>query len=407
MQTQRGRRVGPPDGFPGGFAPPGSIGTSSRGEEARLVSLTFPVGFFLLLTLHLLFPSAAAARQWTNSTGKEHLEAELVDGDEERVWLKPPGDPTFSIPLASLSKADQDYVRSFLRDEKAARKIRPETPGDVHYGPARQFCALACPRLDELSGMACSRRRPGLFWAHCDSGDEARVYLFDLKGRDLGSCLLSGVRNYDWEDMASFTADGKPYLLLADTGNNGLAAAVHMLYLIEEPPCDPDRGLAVKEVSVLRTIYFSFEDDYRNCEAMAIDPTDKTILLVSKERAPTCYAYALPWPKDDHGVNPGKPPKRALVAKRIGVLNLRQVTGMDVSPDGRRAIVVTYGNAFEYTRGEKDDWAKAFAQPPREIALPKRAQGESICYGPDGKILYASSEQRPTPLVEVPARPVP
>jgi len=347
----------------------------------------------------------AVARQWTDSTGQQQVEAELVDSDGEQVWLKPPDAPTFSLPLAALSKADQEHVRKFLRDEKAARKTRPDGRDSIPYGPGRQLCTLACERLDEVSGMACSRRHPGLFWAHNDSGDEARVYLFDLKGRDLGSCLLAGVRNYDWEDMASFTAGGKPYLLLADTGNNGLAAAVHMLHLIEEPPCDPERGVKVKEVHVLRTICFSFEDDYRNCEAVAVDPTDKTVLLVSKERAPSCGAYALPWPKDDHGANPKAPPKRALVAKRIGTLELRQVTGMDISPDGRRAIVVTYGNAFEYVRGEKDDWAKAFAQPPREIELPYRVQGESICYGPDGKTLYASSEKRPTPLIEIAVLP--
>jgi hypothetical protein len=344
----------------------------------------------------------AGAREWTDSAGRRQVEAEFVDADGDQVWLKPPDAATFSVPLSGLSKSDQEHVRKLLRDEKAARKTRPEGPDSIHYGPGRQLGVLACERLDELSGMACSRRQPGLFWAHNDSGDEAQIYLFDLKGRDLGSCLVAGVMNYDWEDMASFTADGKPCLLLADTGNNGLAAAVHMLHLIEEPPCDPQRGVKVMEVPVLRTIYFSFEDDHRNCEAVGVDPTDKTILLVSKERARSCCVYALPWPKDDHGAKPNVLPKRALVARRIGTLELRQVSGMDVSPDGRRAIVLTYGNAFEYVRAEKDDWVRAFARPPREIELPYRVQGESICYGPDGKTLYAGSEKRPTPLIEIP-----
>jgi hypothetical protein len=349
--------------------------------------------------------SPAGAREWTDSTGRQHVEADFVDAGGDQVWLKPPGAATFSVPLSGLSKSDQEHVRKLLSDEKAARKTRPEGPDSIHYGPGRQLCVLASKRLAELSGMACSRRHSGLFWAHNDSGDEARICLFDLKGRDLGSCLVAGVMNYDWEDMASFTADGKPCLLLADTGNNGLAAAVHMLHLIEEPPCDPERGVKVKEVPVLRTIYFSFEDDHRNCEAMGVDPTDKTILLVSKAQARSCYVYALPWPNDDHGAKSSELPKRALVAKRIGTLELRQVTGMDVSPDGHRAIVLTYGNAFEYVRAEKDDWARAFAHPPREIDLPPRVQGESICYGPDGKTLYTSSEKRPTPLIEIRAIP--
>ena len=96
-------------------------------------------------------------------------------------------------------------------------------------------------------------------------------------------------------------------------------------------------------------------------------------------------------------------PKTALVAKRIGALELRQVTGMTISRDGRRAVVLTYGNAFEYLRDAKETWGQAFARPPREIAVPHRVQGESICFGPDGMTLYASSEKRPTPLLEIPA----
>lgn len=350
----------------------------------------------------LLFGLATVqARVWTDKTGRQQVEAEFVDCTGSMVWLKPEDGPTTSVPLKELSQADQNYVTNLIRKEKEQRKAAaPKDPRAIQYGPGRLLANLESKRLDELSGIACSRRHPGLFWAHNDSGDEARVYLFDKKGRDLGSCLLSGVQAYDWEDMASFTADGKPCLLLADTGNNGLNAAVHMLHLIEEPPCDPARGVAVKEVPVVKTIYFSFEDDFRNCEAVGIDPTDKTILLISKERNNACHAYALAWPKEPAATK-GKP-QRALVARLIGTLKLRQVTGMDVSPDGRRAIVVTYGDAYEFTRGEKEDWAAAFSRPPRVIELPERVQGEAICYGPDGRTIYTSSEKRPTPLIEVP-----
>jgi hypothetical protein len=174
-----------------------------------------------------------------------------------------------------------------------------------------------------------------------------------------------------------------------------------MIHLLEEPPCDPQRGVLVKEVPVLRTIYLSFEDDFRNCEAVGIDPTDKSIYLISKERHTTCHVYRLPWPKDQPA--PKKDPEQADVARLIGTLQLRQATAMDISPDGRRAIVLTYGDAYEYVRSEQEDWARAFARPPRLIELPPRAQGEAICYGPDGKTIYTSSERRPTPLLEVPA----
>ena len=114
------------------------------------------------------------------------------------------------------------------------------------------------------------------------------------------------------------------------------------------------------------------------------------------------------WPEDEPkkgGATENEqrtPKKKALVARRIATLAIPLVTAMDVSPDGRRAVVLTYGNAYEFVRSENEDWAAAFAREPRPIRMPLRIQGESICYGPDGKTLYLTSEKLPTPLWEVP-----
>ena len=81
-------------------------------------------------------------------------------------------------------------------------------------------------------------------------------------------------------------------------------------------------------------------------------------------------------------------------------------TGMDISPDGRRLVICNYSEAIEFARHDGESWQHAFNRAPRKIALPSRRQGESICYGPDGVTLYLTSEQRPTPLIEVaPAEP--
>ena len=72
-----------------------------------------------------------------------------------------------------------------------------------------------------------------------------------------------------------------------------------------------------------------------------------------------------------------------------------------LSADGRRAIVVTYGPAYEFTRREGESWAKTFARGGRRLNMPLRSQGESICYGPDGKTLYLTSERLPTPLWQI------
>lgn len=276
----------------------------------------------------------------------------------------------------------------------------PEPPGyrpapaPLRYAPAQRLCYLADQRITESSGLACSRRTSGIFWTHNDSGDDACLYAFDTHGRNLGTCILRGVVAFDWEDIASLSFQDRPYLLIGDIGNNARAAAVHMIYLIEEPPLDPCKPGAPTPVRVLQLIHFAYEDDHRNCEALAIDPTSRTILLATKELLFGCRVYSLEWPKND--------PKKVSIARHIATLRIPPATAMDISPDGQRAVVLTYGNAYQFTRAPGEPWAKAFARPGEEIALPHRAQGEAICYGPDGKTLYLTSEKRPTPLWEVP-----
>ena len=359
----------------------------------------------LVVVICLTAVSVAEERTWTDSTGQLQVQAEFLTSQADKVWLRRSDGRVFETLLTDLSEGDRQYVGQLLRQKEAEKAAHAaDQSGRIPYGAARQLATLANRTIDESSGLACSRGGhqpevgPGLFWTHNDSGSGARVYLFDTKGRDLGSCALADVLAYDWEDMVSFTWKDKHYLLLCDVGNNVLAAPIQMLHLIEEPPVDPEGGVAVEQVPVVQTIYYSYDDDHRNCEAVAVDPSDRTILLATKEFDLRCYVYALPWPKDD----PEKVPKKALVARRIATPKIPLVTGMDVSPDGRRAVLVTYGNAYEFLRQENEGWAAAFSREPREIQMPLRIQGESICYGPDGKTLYLTSEKLPTPLWEVP-----
>jgi len=90
--------------------------------------------------------------------------------------------------------------------------------------------------------------------------------------------------------------------------------------------------------------------------------------------------------------------KKKLVAKPIANLPILWTTAMDISPDGLRAVVLTYGCAYEYARKPGESWKKTFNRKGLVVNVPARKQGESICYGPDGKSLYLTSEKLPTPL---------
>lgn len=276
----------------------------------------------------------------------------------------------------------------------AAAEKEPTRPGQIQYGAGRQIARLANRQIHESSGLACSRRTSGVFWTHNDSGDGPVLYAFDTKGSHLASLRLQGAQARDWEDMASFRRGGKSYLLVGDIGDNRGRRASCTIYVVAEPAVNPRTPNATGRLKPLWVIRFRYEGGPVNCEAVGIDPTDGTILLVSKEAALSCKVYALPWPK--------KPTAAVRVAKAIAELAVPIVTAMDISPDGRRAVVLTYLHACEFVRGPGETWSEAFSRRPRLIPMPPRRQGESICYGPDGKTLYLTSEKLPTPLIEVP-----
>jgi len=343
----------------------------------------------------LLVSRTADGRTWIDASGARQVEAEFITVQFGKVWLLRSDGQVFGIELKELSKADAEHVRELIRKKEAKKdEATQNPPGRVPYGRGRELCRLKNRAIAESSGLACSRREPGFFWTHNDSGGEARIFLFDAKGRNLGSCRLKDVFAYDFEDMFSFQSRDRSYLVLCDVGNNVRAAPVQILHVIEEPRFEAKKGVDVEQVAVVQTIYLSYEDDHRDCEAVGVDPTSRTLLFVTKERDKECYVYSLPWPESKA--------RKALPAQRIATLKLPTVTAMDVSPDGRRAVVLTYGNAFEYVRAEKEDWRHAFSREPREIMVPERVQGESICFGPDGKTLYLTSEKLPTPLLVVP-----
>ncbi len=267
---------------------------------------------------------------------------------------------------------------------------------EIRYGVGRKVGTLENRQIAESSGLACSRRNEGVFWTHNDSGDGPRVYAFNRKGENLAVFTVRGAAARDWEDMSSFTLDGKHYLLLADIGDNGRTRRTCTLYIVEEPKLDTRKRDVKAQVQVAQTIEFTYEDGAHDCESVGVDPTTRTILLVTK--SPKRTVYQLPLPKAT--TRKSKP----LKARPIANLGLFWTTGMDVSPDGRRAIVLTYAHARQYVRKDGESWATAFARKPRTVFVPSRQQGESICYGADGKTLYLTSEKLPTPLIEVPVK---
>ena len=287
--------------------------------------------------------------------------------------------PVLAVPILLSFVALQVTVA----DDDTANGLRT-------YGPPKKLCVLQDEEINESSGLAVSRRRENLFWTHNDSGDRARIFAFDRHGHDWGVYQVPGAKATDWEDMASFEWQGRPCLLLADVGDNPRRRPQITLYVVEEP--GPNSAVA----DLLMTIPVKYENGSRDCESVAVDPASGKILLLAKELLfSTVYEFDLP----------DAAPRKPLTARQVARVAVPLPTAMDVSPDGLRAIMLTYAFAYQFMREKNESWQQALQREPRRIDMPQRRQGESICYGLDGWTLFLTSEKLPTPLWEVPVEP--
>lgn len=266
----------------------------------------------------------------------------------------------------------------------------------TRYGLPRELSIIRDERIDESSGIAASVLNHDCFWTHNDSGDSARIFLFNKKGETLATVEITGASSRDWEDIASFRIGGDSYVLVADAGDNGRGRNDCVLYVIKEPLiAGKSEGMKSLSVAPVWTIRFSYEDGPHDCEAVAVDSSDRTIYLASKEQE-EAGIYAMPLP--------GEGANQSNVARKIAAVKMHYANAMDISPDGKRAVLLTYGDAYEFSRSEGETWGQAFARTPQTVTAPQRKQGESICYGIDGKALYLTSENDSQPLWEIPLR---
>ncbi len=266
------------------------------------------------------------------------------------------------------------------------------------------------PAIDESSGLAASRRDPEVLWTFNDSGGKPVVFAMGTDGEDLGGFRIEGAKNRDWEDIAAFSRDGVPYLLIADVGDNLGKWDYVTLYVVREPRVRRPKPSGPRAVPAAWTIRFQYEDGPRDCEAAAVDERAGQILLITKRDVPPGL-YTLPLKPDDDGIRiawkagevSGLPAPNLVERGTSPFLGgyADMVTAMDVSKDGARALILTYKRAYLFHRRPEEPWADAFTRPPETIDLPPLAQAEGACFAPDGASIFVSSEKRPAPLLRI------
>lgn len=286
----------------------------------------------------------------------------------------------------------------------------PSTQAAAEDWAGPEACGHLPAEIRESSGLAVSRRDPEIFWTHGDSGGESVLSAITRDGILRGRLRITGVKNIDWEDIASFELDGKAWLLIADTGDNKAGRGDCALYVVEEPDAAGLATDAERAASVAWRIPVIYPDGPRDCEAVAVDAKEDRVYLLAKRKTPHgLYALHLrptpsgrPMPPMERvGELPAFPPapeaERMLPTAR-GMFR-PQPTGMDIAADGSAAAIVTYGDVLVYPRRKDEPWAKALAREPSRLEEHGLRQAEAVAFGADSREILVTTEGAEAPVL--------
>ncbi len=265
------------------------------------------------------------------------------------------------------------------------------------------------PAINESSGLARSQRRDDLLWTLNDSGGATAVYGITTDGRHVVTLRLVGMPfNLDWEDLASYSHEGEPWLLIGDIGDNGAIRPFVQLFRVPEPEVTWTSEGDVEQINLRATSVIAavYPDGPRDAESLAVDADSHTAYILSK-RDPQPRLYALPLDRrlplavmTDLG--PVNLPRAA--ADFEGDANrFNWITAMDFDDRQRHVLATSLLHAYRWTRAEGQSWAEAMAAPPAVFTLPDYPQIEAATFARGtAAAFYLTSEQLPAPLARLP-----
>jgi hypothetical protein len=264
-------------------------------------------------------------------------------------------------------------------------------------------------RIDEISGAAVSQRDRSHLFVVNDSQNGAWLHLIRRDGGSLGKLRVNDAENHDWEDLSAFELDGTPYLLIADTGDNGgLRSTLELLIVVE-----PELPLA-ESVDIAWRIPFSLPEGARDIEAVAVDVQASAVYLVAKRHFPRVL-YRLP-------LRPS-PSDAALVAEHLGTFDTLppatadermrdpkfgrfrgDITSLALDPAGNFALVLSYRELYYYARQPGESWLNALQAQPRPLLLPAMPQAEAVAIDATDGAAIVLSERLLAPIYRLPLR---
>ncbi|HRK06479.1 MAG TPA: hypothetical protein PLZ57_01815 [Pseudobdellovibrionaceae bacterium] len=329
----------------------------------------------------------------------------------------------------------------------ASSSGRATQGGSAAPGPAMSEASsevlghFASSRIDEASGLA---RTPDGGWAIInDSGDKGRIFLSQKDGSNVREVGLK-IRPWDTEDLdvaecPASIAPGETCVAIADIGDNRRKRQSAVIYFFRwkdlEAAAQVREGKAntAEPLAPLWSFQFRYPQGARNAEAFRITSAEDAIIVTKqqdrkKQAAEPAEIYRLRWrdqvaptettpdttpgatigkttgktdaeksasKTDPHAAKPVLP-----VAQFMGKIDVPSmirdkglaglVTGMAISPDRSRVLLLTYSAVVETRLVVTAD--RVEFQEPKVIRFSPLEQQEAIAYDESGRGFVITTE---------------
>ena len=250
--------------------------------------------------------------------------------------------------------AEQEYSKAFSKGQLSAQ--------------------IKSSDLKELSGLVASQSNPGLFWAHNDSGDEARIFLIDPKTGDIKlEVQLENIDAVDFEDITLRTHKSQHYIVIGDIGDNRGVRDRLSLYQIREPTLGERQRTSIpsKEIQTMRIHY---KEGARDAETLMSAPDGSLVILTKRENLNYIYQFEFEAGKE----------QQLTARSRISI---KDITAGDIHSSGaillRSYAQIYYWPAPAQISSNNSDFSvikRLSNEAPQLVMTMPEPQGEAIAW---------------------------
>lgn len=293
------------------------------------------------------------------------------------------------IVFATLINAKSNQNTDESIDKKCDLEISNNENSSI-YGEPLELFDKAISDLEELSGIATSKKNEDTIWAHNDSSSNGEIFALDKEGNITMRVEINEFE--DIEDMCIGNYNNKEYIFVGDFGDNSEEREDCIISMMEEPLLGEEISNESKDFT-----YVYSDGEAHNCESIGYTQyvSDGTIYLFTKEKNIKVFKLIVS-DLDENEEN---------VAEYVGELEIedfKKPSAADISRDGTYLIIRDEKNIFKLSVDDPSNFDDILTKDVISINCPEEPNGEAITIDPNTKSLYTASEEQPKVLYEIP-----